>query len=195
MKVNWKKETKPFMELLAAILLSFILALGFIHNFCKPLWDYRKHSLLGRLEATLQWYEDVVIQTVYVVFYLFKHIVVSAWYFITFRFWKSIKYLFHEVARSIDLLGNVLAGEMIEDLITPMEKTYFGLGKITISAATGYVEKKAESDPSAMNKLGWWLTGALNKAFNEEKHSIWSWEREIRDHKIYGQEGYLDSII
>jgi len=193
--MNWKKELKPISELIAALLLSFILVLGFIYNVSKPLWDYRKLSLVGRFEATLQWYEDMIIQTVYVLFYVLRHVLVSVFYFVTFRFWKAIKHLFHEVARGIDLLGNVLAGEMIEDFITPVEKTYFGLGKITISAATGYVEHLASSDPKAMNKFGWFITRSLNKSFNEEKHSIWSWEREIKDHPLYGRTDYFDLSI
>lgn len=195
MKIDWKIETKPFVELIAACLLSFILVLGFVYNIFKPFWDYRKLSIKGRFEAYLKWYEDMVIQTIHVVFYLFKHVLVFTWYFLTLRFWKSIKHIVHEIARAADLLGNVFAGEMIEDLVTPIEKTYFGLGEITISAATGYLEQLSQSNPKALNKFGWWITKTLNKAFNEEKHSVWSWEREIRDHAIYGHENYLDTII
>lgn len=195
MKIDWKKETKPFMELLASILLSFILIIGFVYNFVKPLWDYRKLSIKGRFEAYMKWYEDMTIQTVYVVFYLLRKILKSIWYLVTLRIWKSIKHLFHEIARSIDLLGNVFAGELIEDLITPVEKTYYGLGKITISASTGYIVHLAKTDSKAINKTGLWLTRALNKSFNEEHHSLWAWEREIRDNPIFGKDDFLDSNI
>jgi len=195
MKIDWKAETKPFMELLAAILLSFILVLGTIHNVIKPFWDYRRVSFVKRLELTWNWYKDIVMQSVHVLFYVMWHILYGVAMCFKLKPWGGVKHAVHEVARGIDLLGNVLAGEMIEDFITPMEKTYFGLGEITISAAIGYVEHCAESNPAAMNKLGWIITKALNKSFNEEKHSVWSWEREIRDHAIYGHKDFLKNNI
>jgi len=193
--MNWKKELKPFMELMAAVLLTFVLVVGLIHNIVKPFWDYRKRGLKDRFKSILNWYRDIVMQTVYVIFYLIEKVLKTAFYIFTLRIWKGIKFLTHETARALDLLGNVWAGELIEDITTPYEKTYFGLGEITISAAMGYLEYKSFTDSKAMTKVGIWFSDMLNVAFNEDQHSLWSWEREIRDHKVYGKEGYLDTII
>jgi len=51
-----------------------------------------------------------------------------------------VKYGFMQIAYIVDLLGNVLVGELIEDIVTAEEDTWFGKGGITISAALGKLE-------------------------------------------------------
>lgn len=195
MKVNWKKELKPFMEITAACLLSFILALGVVYNIFKPFWDYRKVTFTQRMELTWNTYKNITMQCVHVLFYVIWHVLKGLLMCFKLRFWGAIKYITHEVARALDLLGNVLAGELIEDFVTTLDKTFFGFGEITISAAMGHVKRQAQDDPSVITKFGVFVNNTLNKAFNEEEHSLWSWEREIRDHPLYGQDDYLDNSL
>ncbi len=194
--MNINKEITPFVELFAALLLSFIIVLGTIHNLIKPFYDYRKRSLLKRLKSVIIWYFDFIIQIILVVSYLIINIGEFLRYVATLRIWKAIKFIVHEIAYSIDMLGNVTAGELIEDLITPVEKTYYGLGELTISAATGYIEHLAlNGNPKAMNKLGWWFSRTLNKAFNEPAHCLRSYRESITNHPLYGKKDFLDKII
>ena len=177
--MGFKKEITPFIELFAAIVLSFVIVLGMIHNLIKPFYDYRKRRWDKRIVLIFSYWINIVVQAIKSVLYLLKKVVVFIVYFVTLRFWKAIKFIVHEVARTIDLIGNVAAGELIEDIITPMEDTYFGIGDITISSAIGHVEYTAKRTPSAMNPRGWWLTKTLNFCFGEKAHSVDSYQKEI----------------
>ncbi|MHA2055815.1 MAG: hypothetical protein ACW99F_19770 [Candidatus Hodarchaeales archaeon] len=190
MKINWKKELKPFMEILACVVLSFVLVLGFIHNLIKPFYDTKHRPFVKRMSSVIDWYLDMVLQTVKVCLYIIKKTLSSIYYVFTLKPWRAIKFFIHELAKSIDLLGNVLAGEMIEDLVTSAEKTFFGLGDITISSAIGYEEYTGR-----LNKLGFWFTNLLDVVFNEEKHSICNYEKEIKNHSLYGMKNYLDITL
>lgn len=188
-----KDEIKPFTELFAAIVLSFLIVLGFLHNFIKPIYDYRNRPLNERIGLSLNWYFRVISEIFNSLRYFTVKLGVFFFMLLSFRIWKSIKFIVHETARTLDLIGNVAAGEMIEDVITPFEKTYFGIGDITISAAIGYiVSKKKQGVDAAINKYGLFLDKVLKKSFNEEEHSYWSFQREIESHAIYGEDDFLD---
>lgn len=155
-----KKEIKPIIELFAAVLLGVIvIPLGLLHNIVKPFVDAFKFKRLKPLNALL-----------YILVYYLDFI---------YQIWNVIKRLLHDIAVSIDIFGNATSGEMLEDLISPEhENTYFGDGRYTISAAIGEAEANKK-----LNKLGLLLSKALNWAFKERLHSIWSYEREIL-HKL-----------
>lgn len=194
--MNIKKEITPFIELIAALLLSFILILGAFHNIIKPFYDYRKRPFVKRLKSVAIWYLDFIAQIFLVIAYLIIQLGNFIKYMATFRFWKAVKHIVHEIAYSIDMLGNVTAGELIEDCITPLEKTYFGLGEITISAAIGYCEWMARNGkPHSLNKFGWWLSKMLNKAFNEKEHCLRSYRESITNHPLYGKKDFLNRTI
>lgn len=151
-----KKEIKPIIEILAAVVLAcIVIPLGLLHNLIKPFVDAFKFMRLRPFEGA---------------FYILK-------YYINFvyQIWCVIKRLLHDIAVNIDIFGNATSGEMLEDLVSPtFENSHFGNGNVTISAAIGEAEAK-----NKLNKLGKWLSNALNIAFNERLHGIWSYEREI----------------
>jgi hypothetical protein len=159
------KELKIFVsiiELLAAVSLAvLVFPLGILHNIIKPFVDAFKFKRLRPLQALL-----------YIVIYYLRIV----WHILI-----VIMRQIHELAKGLDILGNVVGGEAIEDLITPKESTYYGDGRYTISAATGYLVYlyKVKGDKKALNKLGLWFDKALNKAFNEDEHALWSYEREM----------------
>lgn len=152
------KELRPIFELIAAILLgAVVFPLGLLHNLIKPFYDYRERVFAIRLYLCIRYYFKMV-----------------------YHIWRVVRSLIHELAKGLDILGNVVGGEAIEDLITYKEKTYFGNGNYTISAATGHVVYcYQKGDKKALNKTGIWFDKALNKAFNEEQHAVWSYEREM----------------
>lgn len=147
-----KKEIKVFVELISAVVLgSIVFPLGLAHNIIKPFYDYRKRKVWDRITSSLCYYFNLIYQA-----------------------WSVVRRTIHEIAKSLDIFGNAVAGELIEDLITHEEDTYFGNGGITLSAAIGHLEAEGK-----LNKLGLWLSKMLNLAFGEEKHAVWSYEREI----------------
>lgn len=189
-----KQEIKPFIELIAALGLSFVLVLGLVHNLIKPFYDHRGRKVTERISLSIRWYFRVVEQIFRSIGYFCNKLGDFFYLLLTIRFWRAFKFIVHELARTIDLIGNVAAGEMIEDLITPIEKTYFGIGDITISAATGHIVYlyKVKKETTSLNKTGVWFDKVLNKAFNEKEHALWSFEREIKDHPIYGSKNFLE---
>jgi hypothetical protein len=95
-----------------------------------------------------------------------------------YQVWAAIKLVFRFIAEFIDLLGNAVSGELIEDVVTPMEDTMFGEGDVYISAALGDVEEKAKKDPSKITPTGKWINRQLNKF--EPNHS----NKALRLHKF-----------
>lgn len=105
------KELKPFLELIAAIVLfALISPIGILYNAGKSIYKSSFKSFL-----------------IY-------------WANIVYQIWVVIKFFILQIAVAIDLLGNVTSGEMIEDCVTTEENTLYGKGGITISAATGELE-------------------------------------------------------
>lgn len=150
------KELKPVISLIAAIVLgSIIIPFGIIHNLIKPFVDAFKFKRLRPLKGFL-----------YILKYYLNFI---------YQIWNVLKRAIYDLAVSIDIFGNATSGEMIEDVLAPThENSYFGNGKITISASIGEAEVKHK-----LNKFGLWISRALNVMFNERLHGIWSYEREI----------------
>lgn len=95
-----------------------------------------------------------------------------------YQVWSFIKTLFYFIAYLIDVLANVFVGEMIEDVITPVEDTMLGRGdNVTISVALGDIERKAKRTPSKMNGVGHWLLRQLNRfESNHANKSIRRWD-------------------
>lgn len=89
------------------------------------------------------------------------------------RFWSLIKAVFlnlswlcGQTAIAIDLLGNVISGELLEDCLTSEENTTFRDPNITISASVGKLEIEGK-----LNKTGIWFSKLLSKVF-EDNHCI-----------------------
>jgi len=85
---------------------------------------------------------------------------------IIYQIWIAIKYLICQIALTIDLIGNALAGELIEYIITSERNTLFGKGNVTISASVGDLELRKN-----LNKRGLKFTKLLSYIF-EENHSV-----------------------
>ena len=96
-----------------------IIPIGILYTLSKPFYDYRKRPFNIRLQRVGTWFLQIL-----------------------YQFWTVIKYIFLAVGTIIDLFGNVLLGEMIEDFVTSEENTLFGIGDITISAALGDLKRK-----------------------------------------------------
>lgn len=151
-----KKEIKPIISLIAAIVLgSIVIPFGILHNLIKPFVDAYKFKRLKPLQG---------------VKYILK-------YYLNFAYqvWCVLKRAIYDLAVSIDIFGNATSGEMMEDVLSPtFENSHFGSGKVTISAAIGEAEAKHK-----LNKFGIFISKTLNIMFNERLHGIWSYEREI----------------
>lgn len=108
----------------------------------------------------------------------------SIWYTISlknplafFKFWwrlidgfsAAIGHIFYETAYALDLCWNV-NGEIIEDIITQEENTYFNQKNITVSATIGDLELRGK-----LNKAGKIFTKILNFFFGQKQHAIDSW--------------------
>ena len=113
---------------------------------------------------------------------------------ITFKFEKFFVYLWqlidgtlgiigfvcYKLGYALDLLWCLWAGEMIEDMITAEEETYFRRHDITVSAAVGDLTER-----KLLNKRGQFLNRLLNLAFNEKHHAVYAirlW-RYLQNHK------------
>lgn len=111
-----------------------LIPIGIVYTLSKPFYDYRKRTLRMRIERTIYW----VLQVIY-------------------QLWNVVKYVFITVGYIIDLIANVLLGELIEDLVTSEEETLFGKGKVTISAALGELKRK-----NKLNATGRYICRVLN---------------------------------
>lgn len=172
-------EIKPTIELIAAIILGIILIpIGIFWSFGKLIYDIIK-SKLSIFESFLKFYKyliNVILQILIVAAYLLGRLTIAfRMIFFELKFWAGLKSLENGLAISIDIFGNVTVGEFIEDLVTAEEDTYFGNGKFTISAATGYLEKKG-----LLNKRGIWFTNTLSFVFGDN-HSINAYNFEINN--------------
>lgn len=90
-----------------------------------------------------------------------------------------ISYLCMRVAVAIDRLGNVVAGEFLEDFITSKEDTLFSKPDITISSSTGALEVEGE-----LNKTGTWFSKILSKVLGEDNHAILSYAHYLESKKL-----------
>lgn len=90
-----------------------------------------------------------------------------------------ISYLCMRVAVAIDRLGNVVAGEFLEDFITSKENTLFSDPNTTISSSTGALEVEGE-----LNKTGTWFSKILSKILGEDNHAILSYAHHLESKKL-----------
>ncbi len=145
----------PFAQLFSAIFLGIILLpIGFIWDIGKSIYETRGIKFFKVFGNFIK-----------------EILLVIAW-------------LAGRSAVAIDKLGNVVAGEFLEDVITSKEDTHFRESGITISSSTGDLERS-----NNLNKTGIWFSKQLDKFF-EPSHAI----RSIKFHegkielneKIYG---------
>lgn len=81
----------------------------------------------------------------------------------------NLSWIIGRIAVGIDMLGNVIAGEFLEDCITSEENITFRQADITISASVGKLEAEGK-----LNKVGQWFTKALSAVFGKN-HAIDAW--------------------
>lgn len=96
-----------------------LLTVGATYTLLKPFYDYRGRPRRERLLRVGKWSLNVL-----------------------YQIWAIFRYIFLSAGYIIDLFGCVLLGELIEDLVTDVEQTLFGLGDITISAALGDLKRR-----------------------------------------------------
>lgn len=94
------------------------------------------------------------------------------WILVFFQIWSAIKYILYHLAIGFDLMWNATSGEMLEDLVTKEEDTYFGKGNVTISAAVGRQEVRGK-----LNKRGRGFSRFLDRLFKEKNHCINAWRK------------------
>jgi len=94
------------------------------------------------------------------------------------QFWRSFKYIAYHTALFLDYTLNVFAGELLEDLVTWKENTWFGNGRTTVSASIGQLENK-----EYLNKAGKIFSKFLNFIFNEKDHSLKAYNKQINQHE------------
>ena len=111
-----------------------ILTIGVVYNISKPFYDHRKRPFDIRLQRAAEWMLQVL-----------------------YQLWTVIKYIFLAIGTVIDLFGNVLLGELIEDIVTAEENNMFGMGDVTISAALGDLKLRKK-----LNKRGIVLCNILS---------------------------------
>ena len=144
-------ELSPIWLLIISIILFILLSgLGFVHLLYKSLTNLCQ-------------------------FKFWKGLIYFFWYWlrIIVQIWKTIQYFCLHIAISIDLFGNVVCGEAIEDLITKEENTLFGNGEITISTATGELQSRDK-----LNKRGLKFSKFLSKVL-DNNHCIESYKRYL----------------
>ena len=135
----------------ACLVFPTLIVLGFIYNFFYSFWlSYKK------------WYS----------FFLF-------WIKMIDGYLSVAGYIFKHIGIGIDMLGNV-NGELLEDIVTPMEQTHFGDKNITVSASLGEIETKGWK----LSKFGTKLSIALNWFFNEKSHTKYAWEYYLLRNKF-----------
>lgn len=80
--------------------------------------------------------------------------------------WFVVTHTLHSIAFSIDVLGNIIIGELIEKLVTNKKNTWFGKKEHSISQSMGYLEYY-----NKLNKFGKFFNKLLSIIFGEN-HSI-----------------------
>jgi hypothetical protein len=142
-----KNELKPIFTLVIAIIMfCILLPFGILWHFGKPFYDGWKGN------------------------HKFWPIVGSwflYWLKLLYQFWVTLKYLLNRFSVAIDIFGNVVDGELLEDTVTTEETTLFGDGKTTISASIGDLSKRKKLN----TKFGRFVNKTLSIVF-EPNHSI-----------------------
>ena len=147
---------KPIIQLIAACFVTAILVpLGLIYSLIKPIVDSRSKPAVFIIKSFCYYWVSIIMQ-----------------------FWRSFKYIAHHTALFLDYTWNVFAGELLEDLVTWKENTWFGNGRTTVSASIGQLENK-----EYLNKAGKIFSKFLNFVFNEKDHSLKAYNKQINQHE------------
>jgi hypothetical protein len=118
----------------AFILGAIMIPIGFLYNLGKPFYDSKGKPFKERMKAFVMWFLKLL-----------------------YQIWVTVKKTFFYFGYLVDLLGNAVVGELIEDIVTHEEDTLFGRGDITISAALGHLKRDEK-----LNKTGLWLCKVLD---------------------------------
>ena len=111
-QLNKKKKYKAIFEVIIALIIGAILfPIGLIFAIIQPIFFYN-----GK-----------------------RNLILYFWNFI-YQIYTVIMYWLHHLALTIDILGNVIAGDFIELFVTKERDTLFANKKHTISQAMGYLE-------------------------------------------------------
>jgi hypothetical protein len=137
------------------VVFSIVIVFGLVYSFFYSLW---KTITLKDWKA----------------FFLF-------WWHLIDGFFEALGVMIGNIAISYDVFGNVLGGEMLEDLITFEEETTFG-EPITASASIGEVEIKGKLIPQGEK-----LSKVLNVVFNQRSHAVDSWLIHLERLKLTNQ--------
>jgi hypothetical protein len=153
-------EVSPILLILIAVLLGVIaIPIGVLYTLSKPFYDHKSKPFKKRMIYFFTWILRILYQV-----------------------WVVIRYSMFQVAYILDILSNVLVGELIEDIITHKENTMLGNGDISISAAIGDIKK----DKKALNGRGLLLDKILSKIDQtHEDHcgasiKLWEFKRDLR---------------
>ena len=148
---------RPIIQLFSACIVTVVLIpLGLVYSIIKPIIDSGSKPLVFVVKKFIKYWFNILIQ-----------------------FWRSFKYIAHHTALFLDYTWNVFAGELLEDIITWKENTWFGNGKTTVSASIGQLE-----DKNCLNKAGKLFSSLLDFVFNEEGHAKNSYleqKKNLRD--------------
>lgn len=140
MKLLLREIGTVIVAITAVILGIIFIPIGFLYTLFKPFYDHKGKKFKARMKQAGMWFLKVL-----------------------YQLWGSIKKGFYFIGYIIDLIGNALVGELIEDIVTAEEDTLFGKGDITISAALGDLKKRRK-----LNGRGIWLANVLS--FLDPKH-------------------------
>jgi len=94
---------------------------------------------------------------------------IYTWVYYQFKEKENRKRYYYRIAYTIDVLANVMGGELFEKVLCKARKvdSLFGKTNYSISEAVG----KEIFESNFNYKHEWFLT-MLNKAFNEENHCL-----------------------
>lgn len=133
-ELNSKKSYLAIIEVIAAIILGILLyPVGLLYSFTLP------------FKRKYKWTST---------FFYFKRLISQIWYLFML--------ILHQIAYNLDLIGNVIVGEFIEDLITTKENTWFGSKEHTLSQAFGFVLHE-----NIVNRFGLLIIKIVDKFFGK----------------------------
>jgi hypothetical protein len=145
--VSVLKEFGTIGLAIVSVALSPLFFVGVPYTLLKPLYDYRMRPFKVRLKRLGVWLLNVL-----------------------YSVWRVIRLVPYYFAYIVDILGNVLIGELIEDIVTAEEETLFGKADVTISAALGDIKKRGKF---LDNGIGEKLCDILSKLdFKHEDHCL-----------------------
>jgi len=156
MKKLSKKLWQSLKLLMAALILgSIVLPIGFLYDLGHSIYESKKKRFLIRFLILIRELCIVILSMIMTI----------------------LERVAYALAFGIDQIGNVMAGEMIEDCITAEENTLFGKSGVTISASTGKLETEGK-----LNKVGKWFTNFLSRTLGKN-HSVDAYDSWTADNE------------